>query len=244
MSETEMRGAIRERARGLREEYLRDLKRIVDMDSPTDDKARVDAVGRVVHGWLKASGGMVESFPQAERGDHLRATWQGAAGSPTVVLIGHIDTVYPTGTVASRPFTITGNRISGCGVSDMKSGILSGIYALRILRDLGIPLPQVRYVVNTDEEVGSHTSRTLIEETAKRADAVYILEPGRAVGPGCIVTTRKGIGLYNLHVTGKAAHAGGEPWRGRSATLEMAHKITVIASRRSCREGQAAMPRS
>jgi len=228
MDAMEMRGAIRERARGLREEYLRDLKQIVDMDSPTDDKARVDAIGRVVRGWLEASGGTVESFPQAERGDHLRATWQGAADSPTVVLVGHIDTVYPAGTVVSRPFTVTGNRISGCGVSDMKPGILSGIYALRILRDLDISLPHVRYVVNTDEEVGSQTSRALIEETAKNADAAYILEPGRAVGPGCIVTTRKGIGLYNLRVTGKAAHAGGEPWRGRSATLEMAHKIVAL----------------
>ena len=228
METAEMRGAIRERARGMREEYLRDLRQIVDMDSPTDDKARVDAVGQVVRGWLEASGGAVESFPQTERGDHLRATWQGAEGSPTVVLVGHIDTVYPTGTVASRPFTITGNRITGCGVTDMKSGILSGIYALRILRDLDLPLPHVRYVVNTDEEVGSQTSRALIEETAKGADAAYVLEPGRAVGPGCVVTTRKGIGLYDLRVTGKAAHAGGEPWRGRSATLEMAHKIIAL----------------
>ncbi len=228
MDVTEMRREIRARARGMREEYLRDLRQIVDMDSPTDDKARVDAVGRVVRGWLEASGGTVESFPQAERGDHLRATWQGAADRPTVVLVGHIDTVYPAGTVASRPFTMTGNRITGCGVTDMKSGILSGIYALRILRDLAIPLPNVRYVVNTDEEVGSQTSRALIEETAKGADAAYILEPGRAVGPGCVVTTRKGIGLYNLRVTGKAAHAGGEPWRGRSATLEMAHKIIAL----------------
>jgi glutamate carboxypeptidase len=228
MDMTAMRGKIREWARALREEYLRDLKRIVDMDSPTDDKAGVDAVGSVVRGWLEAGGGTVEAFPQAERGDHLRTTWQGAAGSPVVVLVGHIDTVFPTGTVAQRPFTITGNRATGCGVSDMKSGILSGIYALRILRDLGVPLPTVRYVINTDEEVGSLTSRTLIEETAKGADAAYILEPGRAVGPGCVVTTRKGIGLYDLRVTGKAAHAGGEPWRGRSANLEMAHKIIAL----------------
>ena len=124
------------------------------------------------------------------------------------MLVGHIDTVYPTGSVAQRPFTISGNRATGCGVSDMKSGILSGIYALRILRDLDIPLPTVRFVINTDEEVGSLTSRALIEETAKGADAAYILEPGRAVGPGCVVTTRKGIGLYDLRVAGKAAHAG------------------------------------
>lgn len=228
MGPAEMRGAIRERARGVREEYLRDLRRIVDMDSPTDDKACVDAVGGIVRGWLEAAGGRVETFPQTERGDHLRATWQREGGGPTVVLVGHIDTVYPTGSVARRPFTITGNRITGCGVSDMKSGILSGIYALRILRDLDIGLPTVRYVVNTDEEVGSQTSRTLIEETARDADAAYILEPGRAVGPGCVVTTRKGIGLYNLRVTGKAAHAGGEPWRGRSATLEMAHKMIAL----------------
>ena len=158
----------------------------------------------------------------------MRATWQGAPGSPTVVLVGHIDTVFATGSVAERPFTIDGNRATGCGVSDMKSGILAGIYALRILRDLNVPLPTVRYVINTDEEVGSQTSRALIEETARAADAAYILEPGRAVGPGCVVTTRKGIGLYNLRVTGKAAHAGGEPWRGRSAMLEMAHKIIAL----------------
>jgi glutamate carboxypeptidase len=91
-----------------------------------------------------------------------------------------------------------------------------------------VPLPTVRYVINTDEEVGSQSSRALIEETAQGADAAYILEPGRAVGPGCIVTTRKGIGLYNLRVTGKAAHAGGEPWRGRSAILEMAHKTVAL----------------
>src|SRR5207244_3527836 len=112
--------------------------------------AAVDAVGQVVRSWLEANGGAVETFPQAERGDHLRATWQGAAGSPTVVLVGHIDTVYSTGSVADRPFTIVGNRITGCGVSDMKSGILSGIYALRILRKLSVPLPSVQYVINTD----------------------------------------------------------------------------------------------
>jgi glutamate carboxypeptidase len=228
MSVTEMRGEIRARALALKDEYLRDLRQIVDMDSPTDDKAAVDAVGRVVRGWLEANGGAVETFPQAERGDHLRATWPGAAGSSTVVLVGHIDTVYPIGSVATRPFTMAGNRITGCGVTDMKSGILSGIYALRILRDLNVPLPTVRYVINTDEEVGSQSSRALIEETAQGADAAYILEPGRAVGPGCIVTTRKGIGLYNLRVTGKAAHAGGEPWRGRSAILEMAHKTVAL----------------
>lgn len=228
MSVTAIRGEIRDRARALREEYLRDLRQIVDMDSPTDDKAAVDAVGCVVRGWLEANGGTVKTFPQTERGDHLRATWPGAAGSPTVVLVGHIDTVYPMGSVAARPFTIAGNRITGCGVSDMKSGILSGIYALRILRELSVPLPTVKYVINTDEEVGSQSSRALIEETARGADAAYILEPGRAVGPGCVVTTRKGIGLYNLRVTGKAAHAGGEPWRGRSAILEMAHKTVAL----------------
>jgi glutamate carboxypeptidase len=220
-----MRGEIRDRARAMREEYLRDLQRIVDMDSPTDDKAAVDAVGFVVRGWLEAAGAAVETVPQETRGDHYRASWQGAPGSPNVVIVGHIDTVFAMGSVAARPFTITGNRATGCGVSDMKSGIVAGIYAMRILCDLNIPLPTVRFVVNSDEEVGSQTSRALIEETARGADAAYILEPGRAVGPGCVVTTRKGIGLYNLRVTGKAAHAGGEPWRGRSAVLEMAHKI-------------------
>lgn len=228
MADAGVRGKIRAQVRELRAEYLRDLKRIVDMDSPTDDKAGVDAVGRVVRGWLAASGAAVETVPQAARGDHYRATWPGAADAPTVVLVGHIDTVFPVGTATERPFTITGNRATGPGVSDMKSGVLAGIYAVRVLRDLGVPLPTVRYVVNADEEVGSQTSRALIEETARGADAAYILEPGRAVGPGCVVTTRKGLGLYTLRVTGKAAHAGGEPWRGRSAILEMAHKTIAL----------------
>ena len=228
MTEGMARGRVRARVRQMQAEYLRDLRRIVDMDSPTDDKAGVDAVGRIVRGWLEAAGATVETVPQERRGDHSRATWRGAADAPTVVLIGHIDTVFPTGTAAARPFTVTENRATGPGVSDMKSGVLAGIYAIRALRDCGVPLPTVRYVINTDEEVGSQTSRALIEETARGADAAYILEPGRAVGPGCIVTTRKGLGLYTLRVTGKAAHAGGEPWRGRSAILEMAHKTIAL----------------
>jgi len=220
--------AIRARARAMQAEYLRDLEQIVNMDSPTEDKAAVDAVGRVIWGWLEAAGGTVETIPQDERGHHLRATWQGAADAPRIVLIGHIDTVFPTGTVAERPFAISGSRATGPGVSDMKSGVLAGIYALRILRDLGVPLPTVQYVINTDEETGSATSRALIEETARGADAAYVLEPGRAVGPGCVVTTRKGVGLYALTVTGRAAHAGGEPWRGRSAILELAHKTVAL----------------
>src|SRR5947209_8227575 len=139
MAVGEMRGEIRARARAMREEYVRDLRQIVDMDSPTDDKAGVDAVGQIVRGWLETNGAAVETFPQAERGDHYRATWQGATGSPTVVLVGHIDTVFATGSVAMRPFTIDGNRATGCGVSDMKPGILAGIYAMRILRDLDVP---------------------------------------------------------------------------------------------------------
>ncbi len=220
--------AIRERARAMREEYLRDLAQIVNMDSPTGEKAAVDAVGAVVRGWLEAAGATVETVAQAERGDHLRATWQGAANAPRVVIVGHIDTVYDLGDAAKRPFTISGNRATGCGVSDMKSGIVAGIYAMRILRDLGVPLPTVQYVINTDEETGSATSRALIEETARGADAALILEPGRAVGPGCVVTTRKGVGLYTLLVAGKASHAGGEPWRGRSAVLELAHKTIAL----------------
>lgn len=220
--------AMRERARAMQNDYLRDLQRIVDMDSPTDEKAGVDAVGRIVRGWLEDAGATVETIAQPERGDHLRASWLTAPDAPTVVLIGHIDTVFATGTVGARPFTRVGNRATGPGVSDMKSGVLAGIYAIRILRDLGVSLPNLRYIINTDEETGSATSRALIEETARGADAALVLEPGRAVGPGCVVTTRKGVGLYTLTVTGKAAHAGGEPWRGRSAILELAHKTIAL----------------
>ena len=110
-----MRGKVRDQARAMREEYLRDLRRIVDMDSPTDDKTHVDAVGHVVRGWLRAAGAAVETFAQTERGDHYRATWQGVPGSPTVALVGHIDTVFATGSVATRPFTIDGNRATADG---------------------------------------------------------------------------------------------------------------------------------
>ena len=222
-------GRFGQRARGMREEYLRDLRQIVDMDSPTDDKAAVDAVGRVVRGWLEAAGGTVETFPQTERGDHLRATWAGAAGSPTVVLVGHIDTVFSMGSVATRPFTITGNRVNrlrrlGHEIGHPQRHLCAAHPARsRMCRCRRCATSSIR----TRKSARTPPAR-LIEETAKGADAAYILEPGRAVGPGCVVTTRKGIGLYNLRVTGKAAHAGGEPWRGRSATLEMAHKIIAL----------------
>ncbi len=229
MADVDLRAA-RTRAREMRDEYLRDLARIVSIDSHSSDKAGVNAVGAIVRGWLEAAGGTVETFPQTERGDHIRATWHGAPDAPTIVLVGHIDTVFPAGTVAERPFTIHASdaRATGPGVSDMKSGVLAGIYALRILRHLGVPLPTVKYVINTDEEVGSGTSRALIEETARGADAALVLEPGRMVGPGCVVTTRKGGGMYTLRVKGRAAHAGADPWSGRSAILELAHKTIAL----------------
>src|SRR5207249_6625566 len=164
---------------------------------------------------------------QEQYGNHLIATHTGnASHGPRILLIGHMDTVFSAGEAQRRPFAISeqnGSRIAtGPGVLDMKSGLLIGMYGLHLL----IAIQQVNYasvtfICNSDEEIGSPSSRPLIEELARQADAVLVLEPGRT--QETIVSSRKGCGQYRVEVQGVAAHAGVEPDRGRNAILELSY---------------------
>lgn len=205
---------------------LADLARLVNTDSGTRDKAGVDRVGALVRERLQAIGCAIQVFAQAELGDHVLGELRGAGG-PNVLVVSHMDTVYPTGTAAERPFRIEGDRAFGPGVVDMKAGLLAGIYAARALRATGFDaFGTLRILCTSDEEIGSPSSRALIEELARDSVCALITEPARAGGQ--VVSARKGVGLFGIAVTGRSAHAGAEPDKGRSANLELAHKIIAL----------------
>ena len=207
--------------------YLDDLRRLVDIDCGSYTPSGVDEVGRWVAGFLSDLGADVDIRPDPERryGNTVVGTFVGRAGGPRVVLIGHMDTVFDPGTVAERPFRIEEGIARGPGVTDMKSGLLAGLYALKaIVSEVGgLPFERLTFIANPDEEIGSPSSTTHIRALAADADACLVLECARANGD--IVSARKGILDTRLTVHGRAAHAGVEPEKGRSAILEAARLI-------------------
>jgi glutamate carboxypeptidase len=222
----ELVAEIRQQAEQHSAEFIEELQRLVMIDSGTYDKAGVDRAGELLRTLLAGIGCSIEVFPNAELGDNFTATLQGS-GERRLMVVGHFDTVYPDGTTEERPFRIEGERAYGPAVIDMKGGLVLGYYAMRILRDLAPNrFAEITFVANSDEEIGSPTSRALIEETSRRMDAVLVLEPGRAAGG--VLLTRKGVGMYRIDVHGRASHAGAAPRDGRSANLELAHKIIAL----------------
>ena len=196
----------------------------VNHDSPTFDKPSVDALGRKIVDVFAGLGASVETHPQSEYGDHLRIAW--GKGNRQILLLGHFDTVWPIGEAARRPFTVRDGRASGPGTNDMKSGIVIGLYALRMLVEMGqAPTHRLVYLLTSDEENGSLSSRELIGTEARRSEYTLVLEPSRH---GSLITWRKGIGRFNIEVTGVAAHSGVDPEKGVSAIEEMAHQILKL----------------
>jgi glutamate carboxypeptidase len=213
--------------------YLADLATLVGVDCGSYTKSGVDRVGRWMASAFRELGASVEIRPNTELGDTVVATLRGP-GRAGVLVIGHLDTVFEPGTVAERPFRVEGGRAYGPGVSDMKSGLLAGLYALRAIRaarpdpDVSpgilpwLPVARLTFVANPDEEIGSPASTPLIRALAADHDAALVLEGARANGD--IVSARKGNLSLALTVHGRAAHAGVEPEKGRNAILEAAHK--------------------
>jgi glutamate carboxypeptidase len=201
------------------------VESLVRLESPSDDKPAVDRCGAELASLLTAIGGRVQRIPQATRGDHVRAEWEGAGSQ--VLLLGHVDTVWPVGQLGQMPLHENEGRLYGPGVFDMKAGIGVAALALRALRDLHVAsLPTIVMLWTTDEEIGSGTSRALIEKEAQRCDAVLVLEP--SLPGGAVKTSRKGVGDFQLIVHGKAAHAGLDPGKGVSAIHELAHQILAL----------------
>jgi glutamate carboxypeptidase len=195
------------------------LDRLVSCESPSSDLTACGACAREVAELGSRLLGASPELLSVDGRSHLR--WVLGAGTPRVVLIGHLDTVWPLGTVGRWPFAVADGVATGPGIFDMKAGIVQALHALSVLDDLdGVAL-----VVTSDEELGSPTSRALVEETSRGARAALVLEPaaGRAVK-----VARKGTSMYRLSVRGQAAHAG-SPERGINATVELAHLVLAVA---------------
>ena len=209
-------------------QMLEFLARLVNIDCGTYDKAGVDQVGDILAERLAALDFDVQRDPQEKFGDHVIGTKPGG-GNQHILFIGHMDTVFPAGTVPKRPFRIEGDRAFGPGVVDMKGGITCLLYALEALQNAAPETYRqiaMDVVFNSDEEVLSPTSTPLIARFAKQAQAACVFEPARPGGE--YVIQRKGVGKYILTVAGRAAHAGAQPEDGRSAIEELAHKVIAL----------------
>jgi glutamate carboxypeptidase len=200
-------------------ETLRLLEAMVNMDSPSPDKPLVDQFARFVGKQFEAIGGRVEYVPAERFGDHLLVRFDGPSDD-RVLLLGHMDTVFAPGESGRRRFKIENNRATGPGVFDMKAGIVLMQSALRALR----PLPRpVTILLTSDEEVGSPSSRELIEREARLANAVLVLEP--SLPGGGLKTARKGVGRFTIKAAGRAAHAGIDLAKGVNAIEEIANQV-------------------
>ena len=208
--------------------FLDDLRALVNVDCGTSNKAGVDVVGRLFRDRLRAAGFELTEFPLAEYGDCCLATLRGT-GQARILLVGHLDTVYPNGIVAERPMRIEGRRVLGPGSSDMKAGLLAGLYAVRALQHVGLrDFGRIDFFVNTEEEVGSPASQPLYLPVAMQADAALVLESARASGD--VVSARKGGAVYRFTVLGHQAHAGVEPEKGANAIVELARCIQELTA--------------
>lgn len=211
-------------------DYLANLERLVNTDCGSYTPAGVNEVGRWAGEFLAELGAVVEHRPDPDGrlGDTVVATFNGQAGLPRLLLIGHLDTVFDPGTASLRPFRMEDGVAHGPGVTDMKSGLLAGLYALKALigERGGLPFERLVFVANPDEEIGSPTSTPHIRAIAADVDVALVLECARANGD--IVSARKGILDTRLHVRGRAAHAGVEPEKGRSSILEAARIVTDL----------------
>jgi glutamate carboxypeptidase len=199
------------------------LKRLVETESPSHDKAAVDRVGEIVAEQALRSGATVEIIQNAETGDHVLSRW--GNGRDGILLLCHMDTVFPLSTLAKMPYREADGKIFGPGVLDMKAGIVLSLAAIEEAQKSRMERP-VTLLCTSDEEIGSHTSRELIESLAKGSALVLVLEA--ALLDGSLKTWRKGSGEFDVRVKGRAAHAGGDHEKGRNAIEEMAHQVIAI----------------
>lgn len=208
------------------EEYLQRLATLVNIDSGTGQVAGINQIMFHLQQWLTELDFAVELSPSSDFGSNLVARRQGK-GQACILIMGHVDTVYPAGAVHKQPFSLQDGVAYGPGVLDMKSGDIMGIYALRTLIESGFEqYKELVVVFNNDEEVGSPGSRQLVSELAQQIDYALVLEP--AGGINSLTHSRKGTDKYVLEVSGVAAHSGVEPYKGRSAVVELAYKIIAI----------------
>ena len=203
------------------------LKQLVETESPSHDKSAVDRVGAIVADECRKLGAHVEIHPRTETGNHIVARFPGKKEGRGILILSHMDTVFPLGTLKKMPFYEKDGKIFGPGVLDMKGGIVITLSAISSLLSSGGPdtLP-ITALFTSDEEIGSHSSRTLIESLARDSSIVFVMESGLV--DGALKTWRKGVGGFYINVKGRAAHSGGDHEKGRNAIEEMAHQVIAI----------------
>ncbi len=207
--------------------FLARLRQLVEVESPSDNKAAVDRANDLVASWVPALGGTIKRHKQKAFGDVLELRFGPTRSKrPRVLLLGHLDTVWPLGTLAHMPWREAAGKIHGPGVLDMKVGVMMALEAIRILNEHDATRP-VTLLLNSDEEVGSTVSRPITEMLAQTAAAVFVLEPAQGLA---YKTARKGVGHFHLRVTGIGAHAGVDFTSGHSAILEMARLTQTIST--------------
>jgi len=207
-------------------QLLVDLQELVSCESPSADLAAVrrsaDLIAEVVQRRLGVPAELIE----LDGCSHLRFRF--GAGPNRIIVLAHHDTVWPLGTLQTHPWSVSGNVIRGPGTVDMKAGLLQAVYALHLLMERQVPVDGVCLLVTGDEEIGSPTSRALIEDEALGCLASLVLE---GAGPrGKLKTGRKGTSWYRIEIQGRAAHAGGEPEKGINSAIELAHLTLKIAA--------------
>jgi glutamate carboxypeptidase len=215
------------------------LRQLTLIESPSLEKNHTDRCAGFLADEWQLRGTLVEVVQQRHRGDHLRAVWTPPSSSPRsqLLILGHYDTVYPTGTLSKMPFRILGDKAYGPGTFDMKAGIVQALFALEALQELKTSVAKrLVFLWTSDEEIGSESSRKLLEAEARRSDAVFVLEP--SIGPkGLLKTSRKGVGEIELVIHGRAAHAGLDPDKGINAIHELAAQITRLEKWNDPRHG-------
>ncbi len=212
-----------------RDALVQTITQLVEIESPSHCKSGVDRLGALLAGRFEALGAHAKFHEVQDFGNHLQIDFAGRGGKP-LLLLGHLDTVYPLGTLASMPCAIKNGRLHGPGVLDMKSGValaMQAVEALRAWNEDTLPRPVTVFLVS-DEEIGSHTSRRITESLAEKSAAVLVLEPSYGLH-GAVKTARKGVGEYHIKVTGIAAHSGLDFEKGQSAILELSRQIDRIS---------------
>ncbi|MFM8643825.1 MAG: M20 family metallopeptidase [Actinomycetota bacterium] len=204
-----------------REAMIDDLSRFVNVESPSLEHGCLERSAHFLADLMTRVLGKPPTIIESDRGPHVH--WKGS-NDTKVLIVGHHDTVFPLGTVARRPYSREGNVGRGPGIFDMKAGIVQAIYGVAAVKEWY----HTEILITADEEVGSHASRALLEERARAAGAVLVLEP--SADGGALKIARKGTGTFNVTITGRAAHAGLEPEKGINALVELAVQVPRIAA--------------
>ena len=233
--------AIYEWLRTRERSIVRLLERMVKIESPSNEKAAVDRMGKLIAAEWKLRGARVSILRNRLQGDHIRAeiSLSREKASGQILVLGHLDTVYPLGTLRKSPFRISSGRVFGPGTFDMKGGLAIALAAVDALRAMRIaPCSRIVFLWTSDEEIGSASSRGAIEAEARKSKAVFVLEP--AFGKdGRLKTQRKGVGEAEIIVSGRSAHAGIDPESGVNAVHELALQISRLREFNNPRRGIA-----